>query len=143
MDDFAQQTEEIGARLDRFIRKSRLKNITVAKTLGVAPSIITGMKQGGNYYGNRLVELCQAFPQLNPMWLLTGEGTMLNHGNHPQLSAHSERLRAITEAIADNSLHAGIILGSSMKSIIGFDLSREGVILRKNGKKRLRRCRLF
>jgi 2-oxopent-4-enoate/cis-2-oxohex-4-enoate hydratase len=40
---------------------------------------------------------------------------------------------SITEAIADNSLHAGIILGSSMKSIIGFDLSREGVILRKNG----------
>jgi 2-keto-4-pentenoate hydratase len=40
---------------------------------------------------------------------------------------------SIAEAIADNSLHAGIILGSSMKSIIGFDLSREGVILRKNG----------
>ena len=40
---------------------------------------------------------------------------------------------SITEDIADNSLHAGIILGSSMRSIIGFDLSREGVILRKNG----------
>ena len=40
---------------------------------------------------------------------------------------------SITEAIADNSLHAGIILGSTMRSIIDFDLSREGVILRKNG----------
>jgi 2-keto-4-pentenoate hydratase len=40
---------------------------------------------------------------------------------------------SLTEAVADNSLHAGIILGSSMKSIIGFDLSKEGVILRKNG----------
>jgi 2-keto-4-pentenoate hydratase len=39
----------------------------------------------------------------------------------------------ITEAIADNSLHAGIILGSFMKPLTGFDLRKEGVILRKNG----------
>ncbi len=39
----------------------------------------------------------------------------------------------ISEAIADNSLHAGVILGSLMKSLTGFDLRKEGVILRKNG----------
>lgn len=39
----------------------------------------------------------------------------------------------IEEAVADNSLHAGIVLGPVMKSPIGFNLVQEGVILRKNG----------
>ncbi len=40
----------------------------------------------------------------------------------------------ISEAIADNSLHAGIILGSFIKPLASFDLSHEGVILRKNNR---------
>lgn len=40
----------------------------------------------------------------------------------------------IAEAIADNSLHAGIILGSFMKPLTDFDLRQEGVILRKNSR---------
>ena len=39
----------------------------------------------------------------------------------------------IEEAVADNSLHAGIMLGPVMNSPIGFNLVQEGVILRKNG----------
>lgn len=41
---------------------------------------------------------------------------------------------SIAEAIADNSLHAGIILGSVIKPLAGFDLRHEGVILRKNSR---------
>ena len=40
---------------------------------------------------------------------------------------------SIEEAVADNSLHAGFILGPVMKPPTGFNLTREGVILRKNG----------
>ncbi len=40
----------------------------------------------------------------------------------------------ISEAIADNSLHAGVILGPLMRPISGFDLRHEGVIIRKNGR---------
>lgn len=39
----------------------------------------------------------------------------------------------ITEAIADNALHAGVILGPFMRPIAGFDLRREGVAISKNG----------
>lgn len=38
-----------------------------------------------------------------------------------------------SEAVADNALHAGIILGPVMKPISGFDLVHEGVVLWKNG----------
>jgi 2-keto-4-pentenoate hydratase len=38
-----------------------------------------------------------------------------------------------SEAVADNALHAGIILGSIMKPISRFDLVHEGVVLWKNG----------
>lgn len=38
------------------------------------------------------------------------------------------------EAIADNALHAGIILGPCMKPMSGFDLVHEGVVLHKNGR---------
>jgi len=40
----------------------------------------------------------------------------------------------ISEAIADNSLHAGVILGPFMRSISGFDLRHEGVVICKNGR---------
>jgi 2-oxopent-4-enoate/cis-2-oxohex-4-enoate hydratase len=41
---------------------------------------------------------------------------------------------SIEEAVADNSLHAGFMLGPVMKSPTDFNLTQEGVILRKNGK---------
>ena len=37
------------------------------------------------------------------------------------------------EAIADNALHAGIILGPFMKPLSGFDLIHEGVVMYRNG----------
>ena len=37
------------------------------------------------------------------------------------------------EAVADNALHAGVVLGPFVKPISGFDLIHEGVIMRKNG----------
>jgi 2-keto-4-pentenoate hydratase len=40
----------------------------------------------------------------------------------------------ISEAVADNSLHAGLILGPLMKPISGLDLRYEGVVLSKNGR---------
>lgn len=39
----------------------------------------------------------------------------------------------ISEAIADNSLHAGVIIGPVMKPLSGFDLRHEGVVLSRNG----------
>jgi 2-keto-4-pentenoate hydratase len=41
---------------------------------------------------------------------------------------------SISEAIADNSLHAGVVLGPFMKPVAGFDLRQEGVVMRKNGR---------
>lgn len=40
---------------------------------------------------------------------------------------------SLEEAVADNSLHAGFILGPVQKSPMGFNLRQEGVILKKNG----------
>ncbi len=37
------------------------------------------------------------------------------------------------EAISDNAMHGGIILGPSMKSISGFDLIHEGIVMNRNG----------
>ena len=38
-----------------------------------------------------------------------------------------------SEAIADNALHAGIMLGDVIKSLSGFDLVHEGAVLHQNG----------
>jgi len=40
----------------------------------------------------------------------------------------------ISEAVADNSLHAGFVLGPFMRPISGFDLRHEGVVMSKNGR---------
>ena len=38
-----------------------------------------------------------------------------------------------SEAIADNAMHGGIILGPFMKSISGLDLTHEGIVMYRNG----------
>lgn len=40
----------------------------------------------------------------------------------------------LTEAVADNAFHAGIILGPFRMDISGLDLVHEGVVMRKNGR---------
>jgi len=40
----------------------------------------------------------------------------------------------LTEALADNSLHAGVILGPITRPLAGLDLSLEGVVMKKNGR---------
>ena len=40
----------------------------------------------------------------------------------------------IAEAVADNSMHAGLILGTRLLPASGLDLQTEGVILKKNGR---------
>ena len=40
----------------------------------------------------------------------------------------------IAEAVADNSLHAGLILGATMLPVSGLNLQTEGVILTQNGR---------
>ena len=40
----------------------------------------------------------------------------------------------IAEAVADNSLHAGLILGARLLPLTGLDLPTEGVILKQNGR---------
>ena len=41
--------------------------------------------------------------------------------------------KALADLVADNSSHAGIILGPFIKPIVNFDLRRESVIIYKNG----------
>lgn len=40
----------------------------------------------------------------------------------------------VAEAVADNSLHAGLIMGATLLPAAGLDLQTEGVILKKNGR---------
>jgi len=40
----------------------------------------------------------------------------------------------LTEAVADNAFHAGIILGPLRRGISGLDLVHEGVVMRKHGR---------
>ena len=124
MNEPTDQTEAIGQRLDIFMRKSQLTGVEVAKAIGVVPSIITGLRRGGNYAGDRLMQLFAAYPDLNIGWLLRGEGTMLRQGDHPQVGRLSERLARVreqTEALPEdypNSDSGAIKLGREATELL-------------------------
>jgi len=48
--------------------------------------------------------------------------------------------KALSDLVADNSGHAGIVLGSFMKPVMDFDLRYESVIISKNGRHEASAC---
>ena len=109
------------------------------------------MTSGSHYFSVREVkasDFCKlgvegeiAFVMEHPLkgpWITNSDVIMATCGVMGAVELVDSRTRDwkvnISEAIADNSLHAGVILGPFMRSISGFDLRHEGVVIRKNGR---------
>ncbi len=69
--------ESIGKRLSDFIWSIRSSNSQFARAIGVTPQAISHIISGrSNPSGDLLKSIFTKFPELNPTWLLTGEGSM-------------------------------------------------------------------
>lgn len=74
-------------RVEEVINHYNLNVRSFEERVGVSNnSIGTAIRRHASFKSNVLNKILQAFPQVNPTWLLTGQGEMLLHGAGAALS---------------------------------------------------------
>lgn len=67
----------VSLRIAQIIRAEKLSNNAFAKSIGKTSSTINQIVAGRNKPGFEILDaICDAYPNLNPTWLLRGEGEM-------------------------------------------------------------------
>ena len=78
----------MGERLGEFIKALDISKAKFAKSVGTSASRISNITTGRNKPDALMLErIVHAYPQVNPRWLLTGQGTMLQGQVDPVTSA--------------------------------------------------------
>lgn len=69
---------EVKGRLLEFLHYKRISQVDFTRMLGVSSSYVGAMRK--SISDEKLLKIRQMFPELNPDWLLYGEGEMLQDG---------------------------------------------------------------
>lgn len=67
--------DNIKGRLQTFLRSQGVRNAEFCRMLGVSPAYINAMRK--SLPEDKVVRICELFPNLNRDWLMYGEGEML------------------------------------------------------------------
>ena len=80
-------------RLKMFIDSQGITIKAFERSIGMSnASFGKSLKNGGNIGSDKVENILQVYPQLNPSWLLTGEGSMIL-GEEAKSSSNQEGLR--------------------------------------------------
>lgn len=73
---------KIGEKLRQYFENQGIKQVDIASAIGVNPSYITKIYKGEREIGKEQVDKWVTHYGLSKIWLLTGEGEMLQSGTH-------------------------------------------------------------
>jgi transcriptional regulator with XRE-family HTH domain len=71
------QLTQIGNRLNRYLLFKKKSIDTLAREAGISSTLITNILNGGSYDFIFFLKVIHLLPDLNPCWVITGEGHML------------------------------------------------------------------
>ncbi|PIE79019.1 MAG: hypothetical protein CSA15_04895, partial [Candidatus Delongbacteria bacterium] len=109
---------EVTERIFQFIEAEGLSNADFAAAIDIGPAVVSHLKNGRNKVSlNVYAQILESFPQLNPDWLLFGEGGMyrnkatqireepnlfniINEENTPQLTTTESEVIKPSQAVA-------------------------------------------
>lgn len=74
-------------RLREFIKYLNISEREFCRRIGVSLSYVNSIRQ--SIQPDKMKAIADKFPELNPMWLLMGDGEMLQRGNINQVSGDS------------------------------------------------------
>ncbi|MFT5155533.1 MAG: plasmid maintenance system antidote protein VapI [Bacteroidia bacterium] len=98
--------ENVNTRVLRVMVHFNLGKSAFAKSLEVSPVMISHISSGRNKVGLELIQkLILEYPEVSPLWLLTGKGRMLDDGSANRMKEFQENLDALNADI--KSLDAG------------------------------------
>lgn len=75
---------------------SGLNDTKFAKSIGYRPQVFSEWKQGVPVTHKAIVTIISQYPQINPRWLVTGEGTMLE-GNESVTYSSQDKYSQLNE----------------------------------------------
>ncbi len=81
------EEDSIKGRLLTFLRSQGVKNAEFCRMLGVSPAYINAMRK--SLPEDKVVKICELFPNLNRDWLMYGDGEMLA-AESPEFYAYDE-----------------------------------------------------
>ena len=67
-------------RLQEFIKFKGISTRSFCRTVGVSETYVSSMRS--SIQPEKLHNIIEHFPELNPLWLMTGEGTMLRDASN-------------------------------------------------------------
>ena len=87
-------------RFALFVENTKLPKYEISKMIGVSPSLVGKIAKGENSFSVDILEkILEVFPELNPIWLLRGEGEM--YASKEQKTIPVSELEYIKETIAN------------------------------------------
>lgn len=95
---FTMDKSPIQERVEQFIQYKGLSNSRFEKTVGLSNGFVRNMDKGMST--DKLMKISEFFPDLNILWLITGQGTMLAVDAAPSSNDEDrELLRQLTQTI--------------------------------------------
>lgn len=96
---------DIFSRIKKFIDFLEISNNEFGRTIGCSSAQITQMLTHKKNFGiDKLLNIISNYPNLNPNWLLTGEGSMLSDNNY-KLENNSKTEEKTVLSKNDDLLH--------------------------------------
>lgn len=74
-------------RIREFIKYLKISEREFCRQIGVSTSYVNSIRT--SIQPDKMKSIGEKYPQLNPMWLITGEGEMLQNPNSNQLSGNN------------------------------------------------------
>ena len=74
-------------RLREYIKTLNISEREFCRQIGVSSSYVNNIRQ--SIQPDKMKAIGEKFPELNPMWLLTGDGTMRNGDNTNRISGNN------------------------------------------------------
>lgn len=71
-------------RLREFIKYKKISERAFCREIGVSMSYVNSIRTG--IQPDKMKVITEKYPELNPMWLLTGDGEMIQNGNMNQVN---------------------------------------------------------
>ena len=88
--------EKINARVLQLMDKLGKSKSEMAKEIGVSPSIISHITSGRNKVGlDVLQKIGRAYPQISSIWLLHGQGSMIEEADTAKLDQVKTELKRL------------------------------------------------
>ena len=75
-------------RLREYIKTLNISEREFCRQIGVSSSYVNNIRQ--SIQPDKMKAIGEKFPELNPMWLLTGDGTMRNGDNTNRISGNND-----------------------------------------------------